>query len=639
MGLLINIDNGGTFTDICVHGDRRVLHAKATTTPHDLTQCFVDGLRKASARVFGEEDLPRLLREADYLRYSTTAGTNAVVERKSAPVALLVEAGEEHAAYGARKSASTSGLWSALVAGEPIGLAVSADGKVDADELTDKVNCALATGAQRMVIALRSAAAERDVKSQLLEKYPRHLLGALPFVLSYELSPHPDAALRTTTALLNAYLHPPMEQFLYGADRVCRNNRLGAPLLIFRNDGNSARVAKTTAIKTWGSGPRGGLEGTLAYANLYKAATMVSMDIGGTTTDVAVAVDGKIDLHAVGEIEDAPVAFPLPALRSHGLGGSSIYRVEGKRIHIGPQSVGAAPGPACFERGGTQATLTDALLLAGVIDGDNHLGGELKLDPARAREAIREHVAEPLGLELDAAVDAMIAAAAEAAADALKDAVESKARKPAGATLLAFGGAGPIISTRIADAAGIRRVIVPHMSAVFSAFGIGFSDLAHQYRQPMPKPQAMDAAKADMLERARRDMFGEGVDPDRCDYRFSAQHVVDSKLVELPLADAAGTDATLILRAAYGLPSFALAEDAPAGAGKTTVAPNVGKTKVHSADGKSVEVPVISADALKPGQGAEGPVLVRGEYMTCLVDAGWALRISANQDLLIERKS
>ncbi|MBU0600899.1 MAG: hydantoinase/oxoprolinase family protein [Gammaproteobacteria bacterium] len=637
MGLLINIDNGGTFTDVCVRDGGRVHHAKSPTTPHDLTQCFVDGLRKASHRLYGSEDLGRLLRETDYLRYSTTAGTNAVVERKGVPVALIVEAGAEADAYGARGASVDSGLWQALVTGEPIGLKVGADGTVDADELTGRVNQALTTGAQRLVIALRTAQAETAVKDLLLEKYPRHLLGAVPFLLSHELIREKDAARRTLTALLNSYLHPGMEHFLYGADRVCKTHRLASPLLIFRNDGDSARVARTTAIKTWGSGPRGGLQGTLAYARHYASPAMVAMDIGGTTTDVAVAVDGCIRRNAVGEIEGARIAFPLPDMHSYGLGGSSVIAAVDGEIRVGPESVGAAPGPACFARGGTAATLTDALLLAGVIAADDYLGGELKLDPARAGAAVGRAVAEPLGLSLEAAVNRMIDAFATRAGSHLRQAIQRTGQSPARATLLAFGGGGPMIVTAIADAAGIRRIIVPHMSAVFSAFGIGFSHLAHEYHQPMPDADALVEAKLAMLERARRDMSGERVDPNDCNYVFSALSCDDGRLEETPLGGRTmlypGSDTTLCLRAVFQLPTFSLIDDDGA---VTGVPVPQGHAALARADGSGQRVPVHQAGALAPGHGAAGPALIQGEYLTCLVGAGWTFRVTPNKDILLE---
>ena len=633
MGLLINIDNGGTFTDVCVRHDQRVVHAKTTTTPHDLTQCFVDSLRRASSKLYGDEDLGRLLRECDYLRYSTTAGTNAVVERKGVPAALIVEAGAESHVYGARGEIEDDGLWHALVLGEPVGLNIGPDGAVDAAELTSQVNHALSSGARRLVVALRSEAAERAVKDLLLEKYPRHLLGAVPCLLSHELIAEGDHARRTVSALLNSYLHPGMEHFLYGAERVCKTNHLHQPLLIFRNDGDSARIAKTTAIKTWGSGPRGGLEGAIAYARLYMAPAIVAMDIGGTTTDVAVATDGRIRRNTFGVVEGARISFPLPEMRSHGLGGSSVIKVVDGSLKVGPESVGAAPGPACFARGGTDATLTDALLLAGILDGEQYLGGELRLDAARAGTAITQAVAQPLGISLDAAVTAIIETFAQKVAGQLRHALENAGHDPAGAMLLAYGGGGPMIVAAIAEAAGIRRVIVPHMSAVFSAYGIGFSNLAHEYRAHGVSPATLAAAKRDLLARARRDMFGEGVDADTCEYLLTIETDVDGALAEAPLDGTVGEKSTLCLRVVHHLPTFTMTEDMGA------AAPAIGEhaqIPLSLRPGEKTQVPVYAAEGLAPGHRAAGPALIRGEYLTCLIGLGWRFQVTPNRDLLLE---
>lgn len=635
MGLLVNIDNGGTFTDVCVRNGRKTIHAKSPTTPHDLTQCFVNGLKRASAELYGEEDLDRFLQETEYLRYSTTAGTNAVVERKGTPVGLIVEMGEETSVYGARTGMDAA-LWRALVVGEPIGLTVAADGRVDARELTEIVNRLLEAGAKRLAVALRSEAAEAAVKELLLEKYPRHLLGAVPFLISHELVKDADHARRTATALLNSYLHPGMEHFLYGAEGACKTSRMPRPLLIFRNDGNSARVAKTTAIKTWGSGPRGGIEGLLAYARLYDEAVLVGMDIGGTTLDVAVASAGGIRLAPHGQVESARISFPLPEMRSYGLGGSSIIRVAGSDVVIGPESVGAAPGPACFGRGGTEATLTDALLLAGVIDAQRYLGGELVLDATRAEAAITRAIATPLGLTLDAAVAVAIKAFEAKAGAHIRAAIEQAGHAPDEATLLAFGGGGPMIVTGIAEAAGLGRVIVPHMSAVFSAFGIGFSDLAHEYQAPLTAAADVPRIKADMLRRARLDMTGEGVSADECAYTFSIVTETAGALVSTPLdagaSPAAAAGARLALTAAYRLPVFALRGGDGATSGAAAAA---GETAIQLGGGTRT-VPVYRHEDLQPGQTAAGPSLVRGGYLTCLLRPDWSLRVTPNHDLLIE---
>ncbi|WP_045875141.1 hydantoinase/oxoprolinase family protein [Pseudofrankia sp. DC12] len=639
MGILVNIDNGGTFTDVCVTDGERVVHAKTPTTPHDLTQCFVDGLRAVSDRLYGEEDTTRLLRETEYLRYSTTSGTNAVVERKGAPVGLLVDSGAEGNVYGIVNVVDAS-LWQALVPHAPVGIAVGADGSVGLGEFTTAINELLATSASRIVIALRSAEAERAIKNLLLERYPRHLLGAVPFTLSHELVHDVDDARRVLTAVLNSYLHPGMEHFLYGAEKACKSNGLARPLLIFRNDGDSARVAKTTALKTWGSGPRGGLEGSVAYASLYGADVLVGMDVGGTTTDVSVVVDKALTVHAHGRVGSAQTSLPIPDLSSVGLGGSSVVAIVDGGIQIGPRSVGAAPGPACFARGGTYATLTDALLLVGALDPDNYLGGDLKLDLARAERALLTHVGEPLSLSAHAAALAVLRAFEEQVGAAVRTMIGSAGRDLSEATLLAFGGAGPVLASGIARAAGITRVIVPHLSAVFSAFGIGFSGLAHEYSVPMPGTGAdVGAARDDLLTRARRDMFGEGVSIDECTFetrdRFISDGVLrDEKWVNGSSPDTVGDKADrLVVRASRPLPTFELAADQH---GTAQLATADGLCSIRLADGDQQQVPVYRPENLKPGQEAQGPALVAGDYLTCLVEPGWNFRVSSNSDLVLE---
>jgi N-methylhydantoinase A/oxoprolinase/acetone carboxylase beta subunit len=644
MGILVTIDNGGTFTDVCASDGERVVYAKSPTTPHDLTQCFVSCLARVSRDFYGEEDLGRLIGETHYLRYSTTSGTNAVVERKGQPVALIVEAGEEDGVYGAARQSGSNSLWSAMVPLKPSGIHVDAKGDVDASELLEVVAQILQNGGQRIVVALRSEASEQAVKDILLERYPRHLLGAVPFLISSELDKDADHARRTLTAVLNSYLHAGMEHFLYGAENVCKQHRLARPLLIYRNDGDSARVAKTTAIKTWGSGPRGGLEGTAAYARHYGLDTLVAMDIGGTTTDVSVIRNGKIRLNAHGQVESARTSLSLPDMQSFGLGGSSIIAVRDGRIVIGPESVGAAPGPVCFGRGGKEVTLTDALLLAGIIDGEHYLGGELKLDRQRALQAIETKISAALGLSVNEGVDSVIKAFQAKCADYLKEVIKDAGGVPSQTTLLAFGGGGAMIVTGIAAEAGIKRVIVPHLAAVFSAYGIGFSNLAHEYRTPVRGASfgEVQSIQEAMLERARRDMYGEGVDGKACSFEFSLQRTAAGEIVSESVsaenlrkfADAA--ELNLRLKATFSLPSPRLQADAAPGRGAPAA---TGTSEIRLGSRAAEKVPTFSASELSPGHALQGPALLRDAYLTCLVQAGWSLRVSGNNDLMIEETS
>lgn len=641
MGILVNIDNGGTFTDVCISDGNKVVHAKSPTTPHDLTQCFLEVLKRGSRELYGEDDAARLIRETDCLRYSTTSGTNAVVEHKGTAVALLVDAGQEQSVYGAAASLDDNDLWNAMVPQAPVGIKVGKDGAVDAGDLITIINQMLAQGALRLVVALSSEAAEQNIKSTLLDRYPRHLLGAIPFLISSELARDANLARRTVTAVVNSYLHPNMEHFLYGAENICKEQHLRRPLLIFRNDGDSARVAKTTAIKTWGSGPRGGLEGSLAYARHYNLDAVVAMDVGGTTTDISVVVDKTVKQLAYGEIEGAATSFALPTIHSFGVGGSSVLRVVSGAITIGPDSVGAVPGPACFARGGTSATLTDALLIAGVLDPNKYLGGELVLDRARAEQALRAEIAEPLKLELNQAVAAIISTFQATVGRQVSQAIKQSGRDPATAVLLAFGGGGPIIASGIAQAAGIKRVLIPRLSSVFSAFGISFSHLAHEYQIPVAANSDISALRSDLRRRVERDMYGEGVDPAQCRYDVSLWTAAGEYAVERPQtgdqasAGAGETDPRLTVRAIFELPTTQLLADTVTS--YTQVKSDA--TVEINLDGKgAAQLALVEDAALKPGDEVNGPALVRGSYLTCVVAAGWRLRVSSNGDLFVESK-
>ncbi|MGK2914803.1 MAG: hydantoinase/oxoprolinase family protein [Porticoccaceae bacterium] len=644
MGLLVNIDNGGSFTDAFATDGDRVAHVKSPTTPHDLTHCFVTTLERLSRELYGEDDLPRLLGETEHLRYSTTSGTNAVVEHKGVPVGLVVESGQEAALYGAGSRLTATALWPAMVPNPPTGLSF-AGGKLDELELIDRFNRMISHGVSRIVVALTTPDLEREVKDAVLERYPRHLLGAIPVLFSHELVRDADHGRRLLSAVVNSYLHPGMEHFLYGADRVTRQHHLGKPLLIYRNDGDSARVAKTAAIKTYGSGPRGGMAGGVAYADHYRSALMVAMDIGGTTMDISMVVDGKPTLlgHGLVGDEEIPCSFPMGDILSIGYGGSSIFRLDGEAMLIGPDSVGAAPGPACFGRGGDHPTITDALLLAGVIDGDRYLGGELRLDKSLAEDVIGKYIGVPLGITVVEAVKRMIQTYEQQVARQVVEILASRKLSATDADLLAFGGGGPMNACGIAEAAGFRRVIVPAYASVFSAYGIGFSDLSHQYRVPAAEVAARgaDAVLADMRVRATRDLYGEGVEAGDWRELVEVWGTVADREIRRPYtggdlgAIGAGLDDVgLQLTAIHDLRHLSLK---PAGELPAATAAATGMALVSLGD-ESATLPVYSLKAAAAGGVGQGPALFRDDYLTCPVLAGWSYRVTANGDLILERQ-
>lgn len=407
MERLINIDNGGTLTDICVWDGKDFAFTKTLTTPFDLSQCLFDGITKVSAEVFGSPNLPDLLHTTKHIRYSTTQGTNALVERKGPMIGLIVD--DAKVKNELRSTDSEITLFDDLVGTRVAVIDLSSnDTELDA-ALVRSVNQLTTDGAARIVVAAGDGAdgAERRLRRVLLRRFPRHLLGSVPMLYVSEFSTDRVRSRRIWSGILNSFLHPTMERFLYNAEDRLREHRVKNPLLIYRNDGASSRVAKSIALKTYSSGPRGGLEGTRALADAYGLNHVLMVDVGGTTTDVGSVKDGEILTDRRGTISDIPVSFPMSDVHSSGVGGSSIITVKDGVIVVGPESVGAAPGPACFGFGGTNATITDVNLLLGVLDPDTYLDGGFTLDADRARAAISAAVAEPLGISVDEALVAM----------------------------------------------------------------------------------------------------------------------------------------------------------------------------------------------------------------------------------------
>jgi len=633
-GKLINIDNGGTLTDFCVIDGDRVYRTKSVTTPYDLSKCFFDGLRKASRLIYGEEDLLQLLLSTDHIRYSTTQGTNALVERKGQRLGLVL-AGID--ATDLQRDAQQKDVFAGLVGARIATLDLSQDDATLELAATQAINRLSSEGANRIVIGVGGAqrdAGETRLKHILLKKFPPHLLGALPLLYSHEVVQDEDDARRIWTALFNAFLHPAMERFLYNAEHRLREYKTRNPLLIFRNDGDSARISRTAAVKTYSSGPRGGAEGSKALAAHYGFRRLLGMDIGGTTTDISLVENERVRTDRRGRIEGVATSLPLCNVVSVGVGGSSIIKVVDGRIQVGPESVGGAPGPACFGLGGTEATITDAFLVLGLLDPASYFGGEMKIDVERSRAAISEKIAGPLGLGCEQAAEAMEQAWVAKVAAALREFTDITPET----TLAAFGGGGPFIACRVAEAAGISRVVIPGLAAVFSAFGIGFSDIAHEYEATLARADdnALKQALATLRERAARGMFAEGFELKDCLIETRLQ--LDERLLpldgeRLPAGLPGDARLTLVLKASRPIARAQLSgrfgqERKPATAG--------GQRRVL-AGGKPVSLPLYRVEEQSGGVQAQGPCVLEEAFFTSRIDAGWRFEINESGDILLSR--
>jgi N-methylhydantoinase A len=368
----------------------------------------------------------------------------------------------------------------------------------------------------------------------------------------------------------------------------------------------------------------------------------VGIDVGGTTTDIGQCLNGKVAEVQRGHVEGISVSFPLCEIMSAGAGGSSIIKVVNGRVVIGPESVGAVPGPAAFGRGGKEATITDASLLSGLFDPKSYFGGGMSLDLDRAATAVQVRIAEPLGVDLDEALLKM----EHAYEDKIAVELHRFTKISKDTVMLAFGGAGPLNACGVAEKAGIDKVAVPKLAAVFSAFGIGSCDISQRYAVALNDrgDKALSEALEALKVKASRDMFAEGFGAgeyeveawlvgENSDGSESTHAISGTPTLPAELTKAVAVE--LQLRAVKSLRTSA-ADTARFVAGGAAKAD--GTRKVLIRDKGRVDVPVYKLSQLKAGDQAAGPAILEEDYFTCRVLDGWSFVISDAGDIMLNRK-
>ena len=635
--MLVNIDNGGTLTDICVIGQDKMYYTKTLTTPIDLSECFFEGISKVAKIVYGEGNFTKLLQNSSLIRYSSTQGTNALVERKGPKVGLITD--EKDLIEKLQQSPAEQDMFNSLI-GNRVALLQEVTDEEEMDlALVSAINNLTTAGAERLVIAIGNQEQEKIYKHFFLLRFPRHLLGSVPVLFSWEFTTDPSRKRRIWSAIINTFLHPTLEHFLYSAENRLRAHKVKNPLLIYRNDGASSSVAKSVAIKTYSSGPRGGLEGTRALAEAYGFNRVIMIDVGGTTSDIGAVNNLSIIADRRGKIEGIETSFELSDVRSYGVGGSSIIRVNNGKITVGPDSVGAAPGPACFGFGGKEATITDVNLILGILNPNTYLNGELNLDVERSRQVIKTNVAEPLGVSIKDALFLMQDAFASKIAMCLKDRIENNSET----VLAAFGGGGPMSACLAARKAGIKRVIIPKLAAIFSAYGLSFSNISQSFEADITDSNAnqIEDTKDILLERAERYMYQEGYSLEEdCNvaWHIVIENADGSEHKRSTLEKAVDLTETqrkiLVLKVSYELQHPTLKATLPNS--KDIVAAEVsGSRKILKEDGKEQGIPVYVLDSQGLGASAQGPAIVEGPFFTAYVIDGWDFIVTDIGDLIL----
>jgi N-methylhydantoinase A len=642
----VDIDIGGTLTDGLYSDGHVVTPVKVETTPHDFTVCFFENL-KAGATELGFGDLKGFLAEVAVIRWSATIATNIVAERKGPRIGLLVSAGTGEELYGAGRSAAIE----RIIAPENI-VALPA-GASDADTLA-AIRQLLGNGVRRIAVSVAGAfednSAELAVKALVDENFPDHYLGAVPLMLGSEICRHPDDQTRTHMALVNAYVHTPLAVSLFKAeDQLMGEFGYRRPLYIAHVNGGVARVAKTTAVDTAESSPYFGLNACAWFARLYGEDRVLALDVGGTTSKVGVIVDGQPVTSEHGDILGVPVQTPWTLLRSGAIGGGSIAATGNGELTLGPASQGAIPGPACYDLGGREATLTDALLVTGMLNPKRFLGGRRELRVDLAQEAIRGRVAEPLGVSVDEAGARIVDRAAETVAGLARQTLADAALKPDGFKAFCFGGNGANFAVPVSERLGLGSAFAFSLGPVLSAFGSSVAEICHLHEQwpyldlaPGGAGDAVAQIVETGLQEVTRDLEGERLDVDQA--RFEAEVTVarDGRVDVHPIPpDPDGArEAVDALRGAGGIVERVCVR------GLSPVPryePHPEPTDVHAAPvagHRAIaggEAAVLTWEHLRPGATAIGPAVLESETNTCTIPEGWSLQIDGFGNALLKR--
>lgn len=659
MPYVIGIDTGGTFTDGYLWGEGKSIWVKSDTTPHDLTVGFNRCL-EALAEKLGAT-LPETLRQTQMIRLSTTLATNTLINRSGLKVGLIVTKGYEKNLY----TGETSSLYDFALSPERVtGIAEEMDIKghslkePDPKEVKQAVKQLLDSGARMIVVSLKNAwcnpVHEKLIKTIVTEDYPEHYLGAIPLLLATEVTMAREDALRTNTAVLNAYLHDELARYLYKAEDGTREKGYLRPLLIARSDGGVSRVAKTTAINTWGSGPACGLAGAAAAARLYKLDKVVTLDVGGTSSDAALLLDANYATNPTPTLEGVPVRLTVSELSSVGGGGGSLVSVSKGDLKVGPESAGAIPGPVCYGLGGEKPTVTDAWVVLGYIDPDYFLGGRRRLDPGRARAVLEEEVAKPLGLSTIEAAFKIFQEAGQGGARALQNILANARLKADECTLFAFGGGGGLLGPAIAEQLGLSRVYFFPFGAVFSAFGACTLDIAHHYEALANLSLSEEAFPRfnqlvkELQETSLRDMRGEGFSPEKISFalKLTLTGPQGEKQIGVPwlllerkeqITELGGYEKVIYLHLAATVPvEHPQMSYQEAIQGQKAEQVLKGQREVYWPGGWQ-KTPVYEQSRLKQGDGISGPALIEGEDTVILIPEGYSLKVDLYGNAILQK--
>ncbi|MDF3009569.1 MAG: 5-oxoprolinase [Burkholderiales bacterium] len=677
-GLSVGIDIGGTFTDvICVGGaDTHIMKVPSTRAdPSQAVQAALD-------RLAAEHGVPAA--SIERFCHGTTVATNAVIERKGARVGLIategfrdiIEIGRQmrRQMYDLRLKPETPGWLAPGARRVEVRERISAKGDIvqplDEDSMRAAVERLLAEGVDAIAVSLLFAFLNPVHERRIRD----HIAAVAPHVavsLSSEVDPAFREYERTVVTALDAYVKPRVDRYLgQMADHLAASD-VPASLQIMQSRGGlaAAEVARERPVRLFLSGPAAGVLGGSAVGALAGFENLITIDVGGTSSDIALVERGRTLLRADMNVDGYPVRVPTVDVTSLGAGGGSIaWADSGGGLRVGPHSAGAEPGPACYAAGGAEPTVTDASLTLGYLDPDYFAGGSLKLDRGLAETAIRERIAAPLAFGLVEAALGIHRVVNAQMADGIRLVSVKRGFDAREFVLVPLGGGGGIHATALAEELEIDRVLVPRFPGVLSAAGLLAAPIEHErscaYHAPVADASVAAIREAcDALDRgAAALMEREHVQGLTVHRRYAADmaYVGQSHLIEVGLdfeADdpldalyrdfeaaheringhATGAPAKIVnLRAIHraDLPGLDFGGRAGAEPGRSLKA----HREVHFAGlPAAVRTEIHDRGRIAAGETIAGPAIIEQDDTTTLLPPGWTARVVSGAALLLER--
>ena len=670
----IGIDIGGTFTDIvCRRPGEPDTILKLPTTRADPSLAVMQAIDRLAPN-YPPDKISRFV-------HGTTVATNAVLERKGAITGLLTTEGFRDVLEIGRQIRHT--LYDVILKPEtPVFLApgarrieirerIDANGEIlvplDEQSVLDAADKLIEDGVEAIAIAFLFSFIEpsHEIRARdlILQRY-----SGVAISLSSEVDPAFREYERTVATAFDAYIKPIVDGYLDRLESNLRRAGVSAPLQVMQSRGGAAGapVVRRRPVRMFLSGPAAGVIGGQSAGAIVEERNLITVDIGGTTSDIALIQDGVPILRAEGRIDGYPIRVPMVDVNPVGAGGGSIAWIDDAGgLRVGPQSAGSEPGPSCYGRGGEEATVTDASVVLGYIDPDYFAGGTVTLDPSLALRTIEARVSGPLGLRSDAAALGIHRVVNAQMAEGIRLVSIQRGFDPREFTLVALGGAGPLHAAALAEELGIQRILVPRHPGVLSAAGLLAAPVEHEMSASFSR--ALDgldiadvrSALEPLDSRAAALMREDGV----ADANIVTRHAADvcfigqSYHLEVPLDLRNAEPLERLRRDFHALHDrvYGYSADSPARiVNLRTVLRAGGETKsIEAPDGNTNETPKSwrhvlfesgAVDAAIYERGAlpqkftfQGPAIVEQSDATTLIPPGWAAENGTGGTLVLSR--